>query len=297
MMHPYLPDYRGVGVSNLSQMVNDNLGTQGYQVVRTIYDNLVWLHQIYDVLPNALAVSQQAPVLERVSAFIDSIYEVHKYLNEIINLNGNIPLVQELAPRIESFVNELSMVRTQIESNSNSVKEITETIVGLQSKFYNTFTDYTKKVEVLTQQTIKTLNQETQKALCALDKERVYVENLYTQIKQFVPMYEKVASQQDKINVNLAHINATDAVTMAMFTNQENHKAEALNIIKYSEKVGNDESINRARLGYKPKDLNMFKILTDNYVRLGSISSGVTLKEPEVKITSDCGCKSGGNND
>lgn len=110
---------------------------------------------------------------------------------------------------------------------------------------------------------------------------------MYTQIKGFVPLFEQAVVNQNQINANLAHLNATDAVTLALFTGLEGDKAEALKTIKYSEKLGNGESINRERLGYKHTGLGVIKTINDNYVRLGKVSSGLIINSEENE---GCNC-------
>lgn len=283
------PQYGVVG------MINDNLGTQGYQVVRALYDNLMWLHNIYEHLPNIIAVQNNTPHLERVSQYLDSIYEVQMSLREIIELNANLPLVQELAPRIAEFNTQLSTVRTEISSNQENVTKLQEQVTSMVHSFDVMFNDFETKVKQVSDLALKELNETVQKSLCGLETQRLYVENLYKQIQEFVPMYEKVANNQSAINSNMAHLNATDAVTLATFTNNEDDKAEALKVIKYSEKLGNNEDINRARLGYKLPKHNVFKVLSDNYQRLGGVSSGIAKAPTGKVIVPDCGCSGGCN--
>lgn len=283
------PQYGTVG------MIQDNLGTQGYQVVRSIYDNLLWLHNIYEHLPNILLVQKNTPHLERVSQYLDSIYDVHMSLREIIELNANLPLVQELAPRITEFSNQLSAIRTDISSNQEVVSSLKEQVTSMVHSFETMFSEFETKVKDVSDKALRELNESVQKSLCGLEKQRLYVENLYKQIQEFVPMYEKVANNQSAINSNMAHLNATDAVTLATFTNNEEDKAEALKVIKYSEKLGNNESINRARLGYKLPKHNILKVLSDNYNRLGGVSSGIAKAPTGKVIVPDCGCSGGCN--
>lgn len=254
-------DYSSIGVNNLNQLVTHQLGASGFEVVRTIYDNIQWLNHLFNNLGSLQQVENQLYVLKGLETYLGDIVNVSQHLRTIIDLHRDLPLVNELAPRINKFTSELEEVNCKLSKQDGKVNELTGLVQSslksfndLYANHVNSFNEFTSNI----QNELRSDYQEFKKDLCI---ERTQAIKLYDEIKDFIPILNSAIDNQNRTTKLLVHLNASDIVTLAIHTKNEVDYASALKAIKESESYGNNEDLNRSRLNYKLTDNNVFNIM------------------------------------
>lgn len=254
-------DYSSIGVNNLNQLVTHQLGASGFEVVRTIYDNIQWLNHLFNNIGSLRQVESQLYVLKGLETYLGDIVNVSHNLRAIVNLHNDLPLVNELAPRINQFASELEEVNCRLRRQDGKVEELTGLVQSSLKSFNDLYSQHVTSFNEFTSNIKNSLQEDYVSFKRDLLLDKGEATKLYNEIKDFIPTLNLAIKTQNQTNKLLVHLNASDIVTLALFTNQEVDYKSALQAIKDSESYGNNEDLNRRRLNYKLQDNNVFNIL------------------------------------
>lgn len=259
-----------LGVNNLNQLVEQQLGNTGYEVVRTIYNNIQWLYSVYEALPKVGSVQQISPYLDIIIKNTHSLEAIANNLYMLSNLESNLPLVQDLAPRIESFKNSLNKYQEELALNNKKVSELDELYVNSKLMLSNLEMDTKNLLKHLIQEAKAEVSSQIEDSLCVIKKFREVANNQYDELMANNNKLTKYLSLAQDNNKMLKHLMASDAVNTYLWEQTPAYKEQALNAIKASEKVGNSETTNRHKMKANKTDLNLFKVLNRNNLKLAN---------------------------
>lgn len=209
-MYRNLPqDIRPMGTNNLNQLVHHHLGSNSFDVVAQVQANLPWLHDLYSKLGLISALAANSESITRLGQHTQTLYAIAQ----------SMAALKEIYCKLDT----LTKMADDIHCNEEVIRELNcklNTLLGILkvSDIDNLITRYEEIEEQLanTEDVLKRVNQNT--------------EDLVT------------------VNKILVHLRATDAITLAQHTKNQNDIEYASSLVQESIKLGNDETINLSRL-------------------------------------------------
>ena len=209
-MYRNLPqDIRPMGTNNLNQLVHHHLGSQSFDVVAQVQANLPWLHDLYNKLGLISALAANSESITRLGQHTQTLYAIAQ----------SMPALKEIYCKLDT----LTKMADDIHCNEEAITELNcklSTLLGILkvSDIDNLITRYEEIEEQLanTEDVLKRVNQ----------------------------------NKKDLVTVNkiLVHLRATDAITLAQHTKNQNDIEYASSLVQESIELGNDETINLSRL-------------------------------------------------
>lgn len=209
-MYRNLPqDIRPMGTNNLNQLVHHHLGSQSFDVVAQVQANLPWLHDLYNKLGLISALAANSESITRLGQHTQTLYAIAQ----------SMPALKEIYCKLDT----LTKMADDIHCNEEAITELNcklSTLLGILkvSDIDNLITRYEEIEEQLanTEDVLKRVNQ----------------------------------NKEDLVTVNkiLVHLRATDAITLAQHTMNQNDIEYASSLVQESIELGNDETINLSRL-------------------------------------------------
>lgn len=209
-MYRNLPqDIRPMGTNNLNQLVHHHLGSNSFDVVAQVQANLPWLHDLYSKLGLISALAANSESITRLGQHTQTLYAIAQ----------SMPVLKEIYCKLDT----LTKMADDIHCNKEVITELNcklSTLLGILkvSDIDNLITRYEEIEEQLanTEDILKRVNQ----------------------------------NKEDLVTVNkiLVHLRATDAITLAQHTMNQNDIEYASYLVQESIELGNDETINLSRL-------------------------------------------------
>lgn len=209
-MYRNLPqDIRPMGTNNLNQLVHHHLGSNSFDVVAQVQANLPWLHDLYNKLGLISALAANSESITRLGQHTQTLYAIAQ----------SMPALKEIYCKLDT----LTKMADDIHRNKEATTELNcklSTLLGILkvSDIDNLITRYEEIEEQLanTEDVLKRVNQ----------------------------------NKEDLVTVNkiLVHLRATDAITLAQHTMNQNDIEYASSLVQESIELGNDETINLNRL-------------------------------------------------
>lgn len=209
-MYRNLPqDIRPMGTNNLNQLVHHHLGSNSFDVVAQVQANLPWLHDLYSKLGLISALAANSESITRLGQHTQTLYAIAQSMTAL----------KEIYCKLDT----LTKMADDIHCNEEAITELNcklSTLLGILnvSDIDNLITRYEKIEEQLanTEDVLKRVNQ----------------------------------NKEDLVTVNkiLVHLRATDAITLAQHTKNQNDVEYASSLVQESIELGNDETINLSRL-------------------------------------------------
>ena len=209
-MYRNLPqDIRPMGTNNLNQLVHHHLGSNSFDVVAQVQANLPWLHDLYNKLGLISALAANSESITRLGQHTQTLYAIAQ----------SMPALKEIYCKLYT----LTKMADDIHRNKEVITELNgklSTLLGILkvSDIDNLITRYEEIEEQLanTEDVLKRVNQ----------------------------------NKEDLVTVNkiLIHLRATDAITLAQHTMNQNDIEYASSLVQESIELGNDETINLNRL-------------------------------------------------
>lgn len=209
-MYRNLPqDIRPMGTNNLNQLVHHHLGSNSFDVVAQVQANLPWLHDLYNKLGLISALAANSESITRLGQHTQTLYAIAQ----------SMPALKEIYCKLDT----LTKMADDIHRNEEAITELNgklSTLLGILkvSDIDNLITRYEEIEEQLanTEDVLKRVNQ----------------------------------NKEDLVTVNkiLVHLRATDAITLAQHTKNQNDIEYASSLVQESIELGNDETINLNRL-------------------------------------------------
>lgn len=281
----HFSDNRPMGHNHPTRMVEHYFPHNAFDVVQQVHFNLGLLHQINQNLPMLNQLGNSTLHLNGIHQYLGDIVNVAMDLNNIVTLNSNLPLVQDLAPRISSFAKEMECLNKQIQLKETKHEEAIGLINSKIKLIEDLYVQYECGLKHILEEQMQNL---TCKGNELINKLEVLVQEATersVETSQYIPMIKQYVDQANDLNARMLHLEASDAVTVAIFTKEESDFTLAKKAIKKSEGVGNDERVNKQRLEI-PESNNMYDWLKASNGK----TMDVVIKEPEV------GCCKGGCN-
>ena len=209
-MYRNLPqDIRPMGTNNLNQLVHHHLGSNSFDVVAQVQANLPWLHDLYNKLGLISALAANSESITRLGQHTQTLYAIAQ----------SMPALKEIYCKLDT----LTKIADDIHCNEEAITELNcklSTLLGILkvSDIDNLITRYEEIEEQLanTEDVLKRVNQ----------------------------------NKEDLVTVNkiLVHLRATDAITLAQHTKNQNDIEYASSLVQESIELGNDETVNLSRL-------------------------------------------------
>lgn len=239
-------DYRPAGVHNTHRMCEAQLGQSGFDVVRHVHDNMRWLYDLYTKIGTLAENSNAVATFSLIQPYLGEIEMVSKSLSDIISLNKSLPLVTDLAPRIQAFTSQLEEFNDKASINKEEIdclisegKSILSKTVQFQNELSSLF------------------DAEVAKGIASI-RQAVYDEKVDVKLEEMGEIERRIEEKlllvqniiernEDSINL-LVHLQASDAVLTYVYTKTEDALEVAKKAIQESESYGNNESVNRKRL-------------------------------------------------
>lgn len=209
-MYRNLPqDIRPMGTNNLNQLVHHHLGSNSFDVVAQVQANLPWLHDLYSKLGLISALAANSEAITRLGQHTQTLYAIAQ----------SMPALKEIYCKLDT----LTKMADDIHCNEEVITELNcklSTLLGILkvSDIDNLITRYEE-----------------------IEEQLANTENILKRVNQ---------NKEDLVTVNkiLVHLRATDAITLAQHTKNQNDIEYASYLVQESIELGNDETINLSRL-------------------------------------------------
>ena len=245
-------DYRPAGVHNTHRMCEAQLGQSGFDVVRHVHDNMRWLYDLYTKIESLYELKGSTAALTALQPYLGDVVTVSENLNAILYANKNIPMVSDLAPRLQAFTSQLEEFNEQTQISKDKIECLIVEGNSLLSEVTNIRDNLTKMIEA-----------EVAKGIASI-KQAVHDQQINKQLEKMNEIEQRIEERlllvKDIIECNennislLVHLQASDAVLTYIYTKTECAFAMAEKAIQESEAHGNDESINRQRVSEVPME-------------------------------------------
>lgn len=209
-MYRNLPqDIRPMGTNNLNQLVHHHLGSNSFDVVAQVQANLPWLHDLYNKLGLISALAANSESITRLGQHTQTLYAIAQSMTAL----------KEIYCKLDT----LTKMADDIHCNEEAITELNcklSTLLGILkvSDIDNLITRYEE-----------------------IEEQLANTENVLERVNQ---------NKEDLVTVNkiLAHLIATDAITLAQHTKNQNDIEYASYLVQESIELCNDETINLSRL-------------------------------------------------
>lgn len=201
---------RPVGINNLNQLVSSQIGLSSYEVIASLQSNLPLIQAVYNELKNIQTLGLNTLAVQVIGQNIDTLKVIA----------CSLPALQSILDNLDNITN----VNKNININNENLKKIKSDLDILNSQI-------------------------SQDALNTLLKKYENLQELLTKIEEKLVKTEQIITNQDKLNKELLHLKASEAVDIALASKLVIDINSAKEAILSSEKQNNDEYYNKTRLG------------------------------------------------
>lgn len=210
-MYRNLPqDTRPIGTNNLNQLVHHHLGSASFDVVAQVQANLPWLHDLYNKLGLISALAANSESITRLGQHTQTLYVIAQSMPALKEIYCKLDLLESISGNLYKS--------TKINEELNDKLTILLGIISVKD-IDNLIARYDEVEAKLAEAEtlLKTINQNK------LDIQSLNKISVHLQASEAVTLAEQSLNQEDKLNANL--------------------------LVQESIKLGNDESVNQNRLG------------------------------------------------
>ena len=265
MFHRHPPMHN---LNEPNQLVAHQFTPDAFSMVQQVYFHLGTLKHIAENLRTVDTVGREMYKLEGLNQYLGDIVRVSDALNAIVSIQRNLPVISELAPRIEHFVCQLDDIQERINRHEVSFKEAMAAINCNVKLLEDMYIQYECGLSRLIEEYKASLCEDYTKYKRDLVEYSETVRKEHAAFIHGMNVLKDAIQVQDENKLLLEHLKASDAVTNALFLGSEEASAKALKQIKESEKWGNNEDVNRQRLNYKLPENNVLNVMKANKERL-----------------------------
>lgn len=244
-----------------SHLVSHQFQPDSMALIQKVAHNLDKLLTIYKYMPELDALGSHVFELKNIQPFLGDIQRISMELNNIVTMNYNLPLIKDIAPRIIQFTSILKDIDHRLESFEVNREEILSDMRGNLKLLEDLYIQYEQGLGCLLAQYKSELCELHTDHKNELDSMVQEIKDLHRQIAVSMPTVDRAVREQNRTEKLLAHLEATDAVTLAQFDKTEQSIKHATGLIRASEKLGNDETINRNRLNQKQATQSVAQLL------------------------------------
>ena len=210
-MYRNLPqDIRPIGTNNLNQLVHHHLGSASFDVVAQVQANLPWLHDLYNKLGLISALAANSESITRLGQHTQTLYAIAHSMPALKEIYCKLDLLESISGNL--------CKSTKLNEELNDKLTILLGIISTKD-IDNLIARYDEVEAKLAEAEtlLKTINQNK------LDIQSLNKISVHLQASEAVTLAEQSLNQEDKLNANL--------------------------LVQESIKLGNDESVNQNRLG------------------------------------------------
>lgn len=256
-------DNRPMGLNNPTRLVEHYFPQSSFDIVNQVHYNLGLLQTLAQHLPTLQGLGNNMLAIEGIQKYLGDIIAVAQNLNNIVTVHNELPLVQDLAPRLTQFTNEMACVNNKLEFFETNYKDVLALLNSKVKYLEDLYVQYECGLKSIIEEQMAQLTiagngyvNRLSQMVEEVAEWKIYIDANIPKVKQFI-------EGQEAFNIRLVHLEASDAVNLWLVTKSEEDFKKALKAIKYSESFGNDETGNRIRLEYR-KETNVFTIMKDN---------------------------------
>ena len=259
---------------SMNQAVNNQFRPESFDVVLSVYHNLNMLNALYKNFQVLNQLSQNLYKVEHLDSYLGDIINVSDNLRHIVEFNDNIPLLQDIAPRIQQFTCTLTDIQNKLDLFDCKFTEVLGLMESNTKQLEDMYVQYEKGLHLLLAEFKENLCADYQGYKSDLLGCYEETKRLHHEMVLAMPTINTAVQEQNDNKLTIEHLKASDLVTTALFTGLEEDAQAALKQIKQSEKWGNDETLNRKRLNYKLPENTVMNVLKANNERLTKEASG-----------------------
>ena len=256
-------DNRPMGLTNPTRMVEHYFPQSSFDIVSQVHFNLGLLQTLAQNLPTLQGLGNNVLAIQGIQKYLGDIVSVAQNLNNIVTVHDELPLVQDLAPRLTQFTTELSEVNNKLSFFETNYKEVLALLDSKVKYLEDLYVQYERGLKSILEEQMAQLAVAGNEYVNQLSEMVAEVSEWKTYIESKMPLIITYVKGQEKFDMRLLHLEASDAVNLWLVTKSEEDFTKAIKAIKYSEKFGNDESDNRKRIDYR-KETNVFTIMKAN---------------------------------
>nr|DAX35534.1 MAG TPA: hypothetical protein [Caudoviricetes sp.] len=256
-------DNRPMGLNNSTRLVEHYFPQSSFDIVNQVHYNLGLLQTLAHHIPTFKGLSDNVLAIEGIQKYLGDIVAVAQNLNNIVTVHNELPLVQDLAPRLTQFANEMACVNNKLEFFETNYKDVLALLDSKVKYLEDLYVQYECGLKSIIEEQMAQLTiagngyvNRLSQMVEEVAEWKIYIDANIPKVKQFI-------EGQEAFNIRLVHLEASDAVNLWLVTKSEEDFTKALKAIKYSESFGNDETGNRIRIEYR-KETNVFTIMKDN---------------------------------
>lgn len=256
-------DNRPMGLNNSTRLVEHYFPQSSFDIVNQVHYNLGLLQTLAHHIPTFKSLSDNVLAIEGIQKYLGDIVAVAQNLNNIVTVHNELPLVQDLAPRLTQFANEIACVNNKLEFFETNYKDVLALLDSKVKYLEDLYVQYECGLKSIIEEQMAQLTiagngyvNRLSQMVEEVAEWKIYIDANIPKVKQFI-------KGQEAFNIRLVHLEASDAVNLWLVTKSEEDFTKALKAIKYSESFGNDETGNRIRIEYR-KETNVFTIMKDN---------------------------------
>lgn len=272
-------DNRPIGLNNPTRMVEHYFSHNAFDVIQQVHYNLGLLQTLSNNMTLLNSVGSNLFDLKGIQKYLGDIVTVAHNLNNIITVHNELPILQDLAPRIKEFTSQLECYNAKSASFEKDYEQRIQELTSKTKYIEDLYIQYECGLKHIVEEQMERLTVSANKYLqefektneCVLDKLNHFNDVQYSVVN-------KAVQNHNKIEAKLAHLEASDAVTQWVFSQDDKAYGIALKAIKNSEEYENDETMNRKRLKYEQQN-DVLKLIKNS---------------SEVKV--EDGCSFGGCN-
>lgn len=235
-------------------LVSNQFSPDSFQVVSTLYNNLNTLKQVQSCLGSISLLADNYYRLQDIMQYVDSIEDVSRNLNKLLDLEYNIPFLKNIYPRVEQFANDVRAIQDKLTNFDADYQEAVNITQSNVKHLEDLYVQYENGLQELIQEfelSLNAFNEGYIKKAEALYSDMVQAVDY---IKQFIPTVNEYAGMSQDLNARIAKLEASEAVAYAQYSCALSDCYTAEKAIMASERWGNNESRNRMLLEMQKAD-------------------------------------------
>lgn len=234
-----------------TEIVERYIPPNAFNIVQQVHLNLGLLNELVKHLPTYQAVNSKLYELNGIERYLGDIVAVANNLNNIVTVHNELPILQDLAPRIKEYTSKLKCVESKLDYFNLNSKQQLEDLTTKIKYIEDLYIQYECGLQTIVEEQLSRLTTTANGYLQEFEYHKNRIEESLSDFDTYLPLMRRAADNQDKIEAKLAHLEASDAVTLWVFSQDDDDYKQALKAIKHSEEYENDESMNRKRLKYE----------------------------------------------
>lgn len=196
-------DVRPMGTNNLNQLVHHHLGSQSFDMVACVANNLMWLKHIHNNLTSLMAIHPHLQCLDKLM----------RNEQTVLALAESMPALKDIYHALD----ELKVAAPQLKTLATTMNEANIRLAGIETLIKNTVSryQYYEDVENMNAALIQEV-QAHKEALTEVNKQLLHLQAVNA-VNDAI---------QSKINVDIVHAKAVIALSEQVGNDEKALKAK-----------------------------------------------------------------------